>query len=107
MIRIRIKSLQQRLAIFLLLPVAILLFAMISLGFFFARENLLTEWRQVLILRLGRAAHTVDMRLSHPKEWLQMYLTPRGRLSRHRTGTHGGASERDGWGGACQCDLVG
>lgn len=75
---IRIKSLQQRLAIFLLLPVAILLFAMISLGFFFARESLLTEWRQVLILRLGRAAHTVDMRLSHPKEWLQMYLYAAG-----------------------------
>lgn len=71
---IRIKSLQQRLAIYLLLPVAILLFAMIFLGFAFARESLLKEWRQVLILRLGRAAHTVDMRLSHPKEWLQMYL---------------------------------
>ncbi len=70
----RIKSLQQRLAIFLLLPVALLLFAMISLGFSYARENLLTEWRQVAILQLGRAAHAIDMRLSHPKEWLQMYL---------------------------------
>ncbi len=75
---IRIKSLQQRLAIFLLLPVAILLFAMIFLGFAFARESLLKEWRQVVILKLGQAAHTIDMRLSHPKEWLQMYLYAAG-----------------------------
>ncbi len=70
----RIKSLQQRLAIFLLFPVALLLFAMISVGFAYARESLFKEWRQVVILKLGQAAHTIDMRLSHPKEWLQMYL---------------------------------
>jgi phosphoserine phosphatase RsbU/P len=75
---IRIKSLQQRLALFLLLPVAISLFAMIYLGFSFARESLLKEWREVVILRLARSAHFIDMRLSHPKEWLQMYLYATG-----------------------------
>jgi phosphoserine phosphatase RsbU/P len=75
---IRIKSLQQRLAIFLLLPVALSLFAMIYVGFTFAKESLLREWREVVILRLARTAHFIDMRLSHPKEWLQMTLYAAG-----------------------------
>ena len=75
---IRIKSLQQRLAIFLLLPVALLLFAMIYVGFTFAKESLLKEWHEVVILRLARSAHFIDMRLSHPKEWLEMFLYAAG-----------------------------
>lgn len=72
---IRPASLQQRLALFLLLPVAVLLFAMISAGFFYARNNLLAQWREGVVLRLGRAAHFIDMRLLRPKEWLEMYLS--------------------------------
>lgn len=78
---IRPTSLQQRLALFLLLPVAFLLFAMISAGFFYARNNLLAQWREGVVLRLGRAAHFIDMRLLRPKEWLQMYLSVSGQPS--------------------------
>lgn len=78
---IRPASLQQRLALFLLLPVALLLFAMISAGFFYARNNLLAQWREGIVLRLGRAAHFIDMRLLRPKEWLQMYLSVSGQPS--------------------------
>lgn len=78
---IRITSIQQRLAVFLLLPVALLLFAMMTAGFFYARNNLLAQWREVVVLKLGRAAHFIDMRLLRPKEWLQMYLHASGNAS--------------------------
>ncbi len=70
---IKVKSLQQRLMLFLLLPVAALLIAMGIMGFVYARNSLLTEWREAAILKLQRAAHDVDMRLSRPKKWLEMY----------------------------------
>lgn len=78
---IRITSLQQRLAVFLLLPVALLLFVMMSAGFLYARSNLLAQWREAVVLKLGRAAHSIDMRLLRPKEWLQIYLYATGNPS--------------------------
>ena len=70
---IKVKSLQQRFVLFLLLPVTGLLLGMGIVGFIYARNSLLTQWREAAILKLQRAAHDVDMRLSRPKEWLQMY----------------------------------
>ena len=70
---IRIKSLQQRLMLFLFLPVAALLIGMGMIGFFYARNSLLKEWREAAVLKLQRAAHEVDMRLSRPLKWLEMY----------------------------------
>ena len=69
----KVKSLQQRLVLFLLLPVAMLLFGMGVVGFIYVRNSLLTQWREAAILKLQRAAHDVDMRLSRPKEWLELY----------------------------------
>jgi sigma-B regulation protein RsbU (phosphoserine phosphatase) len=70
---IRIKSLQQRLILFLFLPVAVLLICMGVIGFVYARNSLLTQWREAAVLKLQRAAHEVDMRLSRPLQWLEMY----------------------------------
>ena len=70
---IKVKSLQQRLMLFLLLPVAALLLGMGIVGFIYARNTLLTEWREVAILQLQRAAHDVDMRLNVVKEWVLLY----------------------------------
>jgi adenylate cyclase len=61
-----IRSLQQRLVLFVLLPAALLLFAMGLLGFIYARGIMLSQWREAAILKLQRAAHHVDMRLSKP-----------------------------------------
>ena len=69
---IQLKSLQQRLAVFLLFPVAVLMFAMGSIGFIYARNILLDQWKEAAILKLGRAAHQVDMRLGKPREWMEM-----------------------------------
>ena len=70
---IRFTSLRQRLMAFLILPVALLLVTMGLVGFIYARNSLLAQWREAAILKLQRAAHRVDMRLSRPKEWIQMY----------------------------------
>ena len=68
-----IKSLQQRLVFFLLLPVSLLLFSVGLVGFFFARNVMLNEWREASILRLQRAAHDIDMRLETPVRWIKMF----------------------------------
>ncbi len=68
-----IRSLQQRLVLFLLLPAALLLFAMGFIGFVYARGIMLTQWRESAILKLERAAHHVDMRLSQPIMRIKMF----------------------------------
>jgi sigma-B regulation protein RsbU (phosphoserine phosphatase) len=70
---IRPKSLQQRLAIFMLLPVALLLIGMGFVGFIYARKSLLDQWKEASILKLQRAAHEVDMRLSRTKDWIKFF----------------------------------
>ncbi len=70
---LRPKSLQQRMALFLLLPVAILLVGMGWFRFTYSRDNMLREWQEASALKLRRAAHQVDMRLSEPKLWMQMF----------------------------------
>jgi len=59
--------------LFLFLPVAALLIGMGMIGFVYARNSLLTQWREAAVLKLQRAAHDVDMRLSRPLRWLEMY----------------------------------
>jgi sigma-B regulation protein RsbU (phosphoserine phosphatase) len=70
---LRPKTLQQRLVFYLLAPVALLLLGIGLAGFFYARTMLLEQWSEASILKLQRAAHQVDMRLGHFKDWLQMY----------------------------------
>ena len=68
-----IRKLQHRLFIFLLLPVALLLFLAGFLGFIFARNNMLDQWREASILKLQRAAHHIDMRLNQRILWIEMF----------------------------------
>lgn len=70
---IRPKSIQQRLTFFMLLPVALLLITMGVFGYSYARKSLFNEWREAAILKLQRAAHSVDMRLSNTREWIYMF----------------------------------
>lgn len=73
---LRPKSLQQRLSIFMLLPVAVLLILMGFAGFIYAREILLNQWQEAAVLKLQRAAHQVDMRLSRIKELVRIFHNP-------------------------------
>ena len=70
---IRPKNLQQRLTVFVLLPVALLLIGMGFVGFIYARNSLLVQWREAAILRLQRAAHQIDMRLARAKDWIRFF----------------------------------
>lgn len=71
---LRIKSLEKRFVLFLLVPVVLLLVAMGAAGFIYARRIMLLQWEESAILRLQRSAHLVDMRLSRPKELVRLYL---------------------------------
>ncbi len=67
------RTLQQRLSLFVLLPLTVLLLGMGFSGLLYARGKILEQWGDAAILRLQRAAHQVDMRLNAPKLWLTMY----------------------------------
>lgn len=70
---LKIKSLQQRFTIFLLLPTGFLLLVMGFVVFHYARTNILNQWTEGTILKLSIAAHEVDMRLGRPKDLLAAY----------------------------------
>lgn len=72
---IKLSGMQQRLALYMFLPVAILLIAMGIAGFVYARNILISQWGEAATLKLQRAAHNVDMRLGRAKEWLKMFHT--------------------------------
>jgi len=67
------KSLQQRLTIYLIIPVALLLVFMGIAGFIYARNLMLAQWREASVLKLQRAAHQVDMRLARVKDWIRIF----------------------------------
>ncbi len=71
MIKYRIKTLQQKTVIFVLIPTFLFLTAMGWGGFLFAKRSLLIQWSETAIAHLQRAAHRLDMRLERPKELLQ------------------------------------
>jgi sigma-B regulation protein RsbU (phosphoserine phosphatase) len=70
---LKMKSLQQRLALYMLIPVTLLLLGMGFVGFLYAKKSLLDQWGEAAILKLQRAAHHVDMQLSAPKELLKVF----------------------------------
>lgn len=70
---VRPKSLQQRLLIFMIFPVALLLIGMGIVGYVYAKNRMLAQWEEAAILKLQRAAHQVDMRLSRTKEWIKVF----------------------------------
>lgn len=67
----QIKKLQQRLALFVLLPVAGFLAGAGVLGYVYIRDILLQEWQEIALLRLERAAHQMDMRVQLNWQWVE------------------------------------
>jgi sigma-B regulation protein RsbU (phosphoserine phosphatase) len=80
---IKLRGLQQRLALYMFFPVALLLAGMGIVGFIYAKNSLLTQWGEAANLELQRAAHHVDMRLGRAKEWLKMFHTADGNPDAH------------------------
>ena len=83
-----VKSLQQRLVFFLLLPAAIFLFIMGFAGFLYARKIMLSQWTEAAIVKLQRAAHNIDMRLAKTANWIEMF---------HKTGGEQGENDLQNW----------
>jgi len=75
-----INSLQKRLTLMVLLPAALVLLFVGVFGFVYVRGTLFSEWREMSIVKLQRAAHQIDMKLGRITDWLQMFQrTSQGR----------------------------
>ena len=68
-----INSLQKRLGLLVMLPVALLLLFVGVFGFIYMRGTLFSEWQDASIVKLQRAAHQIDMRLGRITDWLHMF----------------------------------
>ncbi len=67
-----IFSLQKRFALLLLLPVALILVLVGVAGFFYAREYLLKQWKDIARLELEKTAHVINMRLDEKLELINL-----------------------------------
>ena len=67
----RPRSLQQRLSLFMILPIALLLTGIGIAGYIYVRDILLSQWQEAAVLKLERAAHQVDMHLDRIKGWIR------------------------------------
>ncbi len=68
----RPKNLQQRITIYVLVPVFIILAGMGWASFLYARNAMLKQWSETAISKLQKASHLIDMRLSRSKNLLNM-----------------------------------
>ena len=69
---IRPTSLQQKTALFILLPMFLILISLGYLGLRLVRNVLLEQWQETAIAKLQQTAHHVDMQLMRPKEMLRL-----------------------------------
>ncbi|MFC1835799.1 adenylate/guanylate cyclase domain-containing protein [Thermodesulfobacteriota bacterium] len=67
-----IFSLQRRFFLFLLCPVVLILLATGFASFLYARSYLLDEWKSSALLRLGKTAHQIQMRLDEKRNMLKL-----------------------------------
>ena len=68
----KIRSLQQRTLLFILLPIFVLLVALSVAGYLSVRRVLLSQWGDATEVKLQRTAHQIDMRLRQPRELLNI-----------------------------------
>ncbi len=69
---------------FLLFPVAIGLLIAGAAGFIYVRKALLGQWEEAALLKLERAAHYIDMRLSFPIERIKLIGSAGNGMTRQR-----------------------
>jgi adenylate cyclase len=72
------RTIQQRFAFLLLVPLTFFLLGFGFLGYRFIKNILFQEWRQVAGLRLERAANSADRRLSDLKLWMEGFARAGG-----------------------------
>ena len=69
------KSLKTRLTVFLLLPVLLLLISGGVLNYFFSRNLIIKQWNESTVLKLARAAYSIERRLTGPLNILNALFT--------------------------------
>jgi adenylate cyclase len=67
------KTLQRRLTVLLVVPLTLFLLGFGFFGYRFIHGILFTEWREIAILRLERAAHQLDMKLHEQIGWMESF----------------------------------
>ncbi len=67
------KTLRARWTALLVLPVVLILLVAGVADFIYARDRMLGQWHETVILQLKRAAHEIEMRLSRPVELMEMF----------------------------------
>jgi adenylate cyclase len=67
------KTLRARLTALLISPVVLILLAAGISAFFYARDVLLDQWNQRIMLKLEQATHEIDTRLAKPLELMEMF----------------------------------
>jgi adenylate cyclase len=81
------KTLQHRFLFLLLVPLTLFLLGFGVFGYRFIQNLIFAEWQEVAILRLERAAHSVDMRLHGLMLWMQAFARagqdPQGKEIQH------------------------
>jgi len=71
-VRMRPKTLQQRIIIFILIPVFFILAGMGWISYLYTRNAIIKQWSETAIAKLQKSAHMIDMRLGKPKDLLLM-----------------------------------
>lgn len=78
----RLKSLKQKLALWVILPLCLIMLSAGSIGMRLISNVLLKQWEETAISKMQRSAHNVDMRLMRPKELFKFFqLSRQKRLS--------------------------
>lgn len=67
------KTLERRLIVLLVVPVMLFLLIIGLIGYRFIQGQLFQEWQEVAILRLGRAAHQIDMLLQAQRQQMETF----------------------------------
>ena len=74
----QIKTLQQRISLFVLMPVFLILVSMGWASFVMVHNALLLQWSETAIAKLQRSSHMIDMRLSKAKDLFLMFNDDEG-----------------------------
>jgi class 3 adenylate cyclase/rRNA processing protein Gar1 len=70
---LKIKTLQGKLIILLLFPVFLTIFSAGVASFLYTRDIMLNQWNESAVLKLQRAAHDLEMRMSKPVELVNLF----------------------------------
>ncbi|TKB10790.1 SpoIIE family protein phosphatase [Desulforhopalus sp. IMCC35007] len=74
---IQLRSLKQKIAFLVILPLCLVMLIAGSLGMRLISDVLLKQWEETAISKMQRSAHNVDMRLMRPKELFRFFQQKR------------------------------